>query len=540
MYFIVLQLLIFFSASTHTVNGLQADDFYIHDLPLLPEEFSSIRMHAGHLPVYSQHHGALFFWHFASKYIGDKLRTVIWLNGGPGCSSLIGAWMEIGPFRFQDENKIIENSGSWHMFANLLFVEQPVGTGFSYIDKDSFIHELNEMANHFLSFLDRYIEIFPDILQSDIYLAGESFAGQYIPYIAQMIITKRSKVKLCGLLIGLDRSCNEDGWIDPATMYDSYLPFAVANNLVAKKSVLYRNITDQVKKCRDAISKHLHVSQEACNFILSQITYDGAMNNHYPKKKNGRCVNVYDVRLDDTRPGCGMNWPPEVEYLAHYLRRQDVMSRIHVDNRRTQWSNCSDSVFKAFRANQSTPSIKLLPDLLRQIPIMLYSGEYDLICNHWGTEKMLDAMMWNNGTGFDLGKETSAPSESWVVDNERVGLIRSARNLTYILFYNSSHRVPYNYARRSRAMLHQFMKLNLSLYANQTTAKDTIDKINQARYYDYKLAGSIRFAVVLSIISLTILICLVVHKKRQIRIHVRLAGLMFCLYIIVIMSNNKY
>ena len=512
MYFIVLRLLIFFSASTDAVNGLQADDFYIDDLPLLSEEFSSIRMHAGHLPIYTQHHAALFFWHFASKYTGDKLRTVIWLNGGPGCSSLMGAWMGIGPFRFQNANKIIENNGSWHMFANLLFVEQPVGTGFSYIDKNSSIHELGEMADHFLSFLDRYIEIFPDILQSDIYLAGESFAGQYIPYIAQRIIEKRSAVKLSGLLIG-------NGWIDPATMYDSYLPFAVANNLVAKKSLLYRNITDQVKKCRDAISKHLHVSEEACNSILRQITYHGAMNNHYAKKKNGRCVNIYDVRLDDTWPGCGSNWPPEGEYLAHYLQRQDVMSRIHLDNRRTQWSKCSDSVYKAFKECQSTPSIKLLPDLLRQIPVMLYSGEYDLICNHCGTEKMLDAMTWNNGTGFDLANGTSAPSESWLVDNERVGLIRGARNLTYILFYNSSHRVPYNYARRSRAMLHQFIKLNLSLYANQTTTKNTIDKTNQARHDGYKRAGFIWLDVLLSIITPTILIYLVVYKKRQTRIH---------------------
>ncbi|CAF3298306.1 unnamed protein product [Rotaria sp. Silwood2] len=195
-------------------------------------------MHAGQLSLDPKHHETLFFWHFASKYTSDKPRTVIWFNGGPGCSSLIGAWTEIGPFRFQDENTIIENDGSWNMFANLLFVDQPVGTGFSYIDTDSRIHELNEMANHFLSFLGRYIEVFPELLQNDIYLAGESFAGQYIPYIAKEILTKRSNLKLRGLLMG-------NAYIDPMTMYESYLPFAVENNLV--KIILYSIMISAVK-----------------------------------------------------------------------------------------------------------------------------------------------------------------------------------------------------------------------------------------------------------------------------------------------------
>ncbi|CAF3726610.1 unnamed protein product [Rotaria sp. Silwood1] len=197
-------------------------------------------MHAGHLSVDPEHHGTLFFWHFASKHTSDKPRTVIWLNGGPGASSLVGAWTEIGPFRFQDENTIIENNGSWHLFVNLLFIDQPVGTGFSYIDNDSFIHELDEVVNHFVSFLDRYIEVFPELLQNDIYLAGESFAAQYIPYIAHEILAKRSNLKLRGLLIG-------NGWIDPVTIYELYLPFAVANNLVKINSVLYDIISSQVR-----------------------------------------------------------------------------------------------------------------------------------------------------------------------------------------------------------------------------------------------------------------------------------------------------
>ncbi|CAF0737408.1 unnamed protein product [Adineta steineri] len=258
----VTKLLIFFSIIAPLTFALQATDFYVQDLPLLPKGASSIRMHAGLLPVNPQHNGSLFFWHFEKKYPSDKLRTVIWLDGGPGCSSMAAAWTEIGPFRFQDENTIIENDGSWHLYTNLLFVDQPVGTGFSTIDTDSFIHELDEMANQFLSFLDQYMKIFPELLENDIYLAGISFAGQFIPYIAKAILEQRSTLKLRGLLIG-------NGWIDPVTMYKSYLPFAVANNLVVANSDLYNRINIEVKRCEHALFK------QATEAMIDGMTWNG-------------------------------------------------------------------------------------------------------------------------------------------------------------------------------------------------------------------------------------------------------------------------
>ena len=508
LYLVVAKLVILFLVFNKVVTGLQASDFYVHDLPLLPKEASDIRMHAGHLPINPEHHGALFFWHFAKKYTADRSRTVIWLNGGPGCSSLIGAWMEIGPFRFQNQNTMVENNGSWHLFTNLLFVDQPVGTGFSYIDKDSFIHELDEMANQFLSFLDRYVEIFPELLQDDIYLAGESFAGQHIPYVAQAILTKRSTLKLRGLLIG-------NGWIDPVSTYQSYLPFAVANNLVEEGSMLYNRINTTVKICQQTLHNTVHVFEPTCDRILNEITKNGAMNNHYAKNEQGRCVNMYDMRLDDTWPNCGTNWPPDLIYVTSYLHQQNVMSRIHVDGKKFGWTECTYSVFETFRARHSKPSIELLPDLLQRIPIVVYSGEYDLICNHWATENMIDAMTWNNGTGFDLGNGTLAPVEPWIVENESAGLVRTVRNLTYVIFYNASHMVPYNQARRSRAMLHQFIQLDLTSFISQTTKKNRIKTTSRTTRPTSQRASLVVLIVIITAVGLVGIIWFVVHKRQQ-------------------------
>ena len=72
-----------------------------------------------------------------------------------------GALMEIGPYRVRENGVLEYNEGSWDEFANLLFVDNPVGTGFSYVNTDSFIHELQEMADEFIIFLDKWFALFP-------------------------------------------------------------------------------------------------------------------------------------------------------------------------------------------------------------------------------------------------------------------------------------------------------------------------------------------------------------------------------------------
>jgi carboxypeptidase D len=79
-----------------------------------------------------------------------------------------GVLMEIGPYRLKDKEHLIYNEGSWDEFANLLFVDNPVGTGFSYVDTDSFLRELQEMADQFVIFLEKWFAIFPEYEHDDV------------------------------------------------------------------------------------------------------------------------------------------------------------------------------------------------------------------------------------------------------------------------------------------------------------------------------------------------------------------------------------
>lgn len=79
-----------------------------------------------------------------------------------------GALMEIGPYRLKDDAHLVYNEGSWDEFANLLFIDNPVGTGFSYVDTDSYVHELKDMADQLIIFLEKFFAMFPEHEDNDV------------------------------------------------------------------------------------------------------------------------------------------------------------------------------------------------------------------------------------------------------------------------------------------------------------------------------------------------------------------------------------
>lgn len=365
--------------------------------------------------------------------------------------------MEIGPYRVRDKGKLEYNNGSWDEFANLLFVDNPVGTGFSYVNTDSYLHELQEMADHFIIFLEKWFDIFPEYIHDDIYIAGESYAGQHIPYIAQAIIernkvTTKEKWNLEGLLIG-------NGWMSPTHQYQAYSKFVYNEGIIQGGTREAELVDKQLAVCLNILGKpgsEDMITINACEGILSVIL-------SVTKNSEG-CLNMYDVRLRDTYPACGMNWPPDLKTVTPYLRQSDVTDALHINkDKRTGWSECSGAVSSNFRALKSKPSVQMIPSLLESgLPILLFSGAKDLICNHVGTEDMISDLSWSNGTGFETSSGVYAPKREWVFENEVAGYYQEARNLTYVLIYNSSHMVPFDYARRTRDMLDRFMGVDIA------------------------------------------------------------------------------
>lgn len=282
----------------------------------------------------------------------------------------------------------------------------------------------------------------------------------HIPHIATAIKARNEKLEkegkskwpLKGLLIG-------NGWISPYDQSPSYFEFSKAAGLIKEGTEDYREIEALNSVCLAALedphSKEM-VNIGQCESVLHGITH--------LRSDEGKCVNTYDVRLEDSFPACGMNWPPDLVDITSYLRRQDVREALHVNPAKTAgWTECNSAVSSTFRASHSTPGVRLLPALLESdVNVLLFSGDQDLICNHLGTENLIHNMNWKGATGFETDPGVWAPRHDWSFEGEPAGLYQYARNLTYVLFYNASHMVPFDQPRQSRDMLDRFMGVDIA------------------------------------------------------------------------------
>jgi serine carboxypeptidase-like clade 2 len=122
----------------------------------------------------------------------SRAPLLLWLNGGPGCSSLgYGAMEELGPFRVKSDGRTLyRNPYAWNAAANVLFLESPAGVGFSYSNTTADYGRFgdNKTADDALQFLINWMERFPEYKGREFYLAGESYAGHYVPQLAHAIL----------------------------------------------------------------------------------------------------------------------------------------------------------------------------------------------------------------------------------------------------------------------------------------------------------------------------------------------------------------
>ncbi|MQL82927.1 hypothetical protein Taro_015394 [Colocasia esculenta] len=156
--------------------------------------------YAGYVTV-DQKAGRALFYYFAEapSSIASSAPLVLWLNGGPGCSSFgNGAMLELGPFRVEKDGKSLKrNIYSWNSVANVLFLESPAGVGFSYSNTttDYGLSGDRRTAEDSYTFLVNWLERFPQYKGRDFYIAGESYAGHYIPQLAYKILHNNKLIK---------------------------------------------------------------------------------------------------------------------------------------------------------------------------------------------------------------------------------------------------------------------------------------------------------------------------------------------------------
>lgn len=192
-------------------------EFVVNGKKLPDVHFDIGESYAGLLPISKdpKETKQLYFWFFPTQNPKGVDEITIWLNGGPGCSSLEGLLQENGPFLWQYGTFApVPNPYSWTNLTNMVWVEQPVGTGFSQGEVTA--KNEHDVAQQFLGFFKNFVHTFA-LQGKKVYITGESYAGMYIPYISHAM---------------LERNDTENFNLESIMMYDPL----ISSNLIQEES----------------------------------------------------------------------------------------------------------------------------------------------------------------------------------------------------------------------------------------------------------------------------------------------------------------
>lgn len=369
----------------------------------------------------------LFYWFFESRNNPKEDPVILWLNGGPGCSSLTGLFFELGPASIDKNLKVVHNPHSWNSNASVIFIDQPVNVGYSY-SGDS-VATTAAASKDIYALLTLFFEQFPQYATQDFHIAGESYAGHYIPEFASEILSHKDRnINLKSVLIG-------NGLTDALTQYEYYRPMACGQG--GQPSALSESqcqaMDDALPRCQSLIQT-CYDYQSAWACVPASIYCNNAMMG--PFQKTG--LNVYDMRVPckDPENMCytGMSW------VSQYLNQDHVMQELGVEVSSYESCNLDMNRDFLFHGDWMQPFHLRVPEILKEIPVLIYAGDADFICNWLGNQAWTEALEWPGQAEFQKAKREQIK----LPDGSNYGKIKSSGNFTFLQVYGAGHMVPYN------------------------------------------------------------------------------------------------
>ncbi|XP_074558556.1 serine carboxypeptidase-like 34 [Curcuma longa] len=420
------------------------------------------RQFAGYVTVNESHGRALFYWFFEAADNAAHKPLVLWLNGGPGCSSIgFGEAEELGPFLTQKGAPELRlNKQSWNKEANLLFVESPVGVGFSYTNTSSDLKNLGDKitAEDSYIFLVNWFKRFPQFKSQEFYIAGESYAGHYVPQLSEKIFdenklaSRENFINLKGFLIGnalLDDDTDQTGMIDYAWDH-AVISDRVYHDVKSSCNFSEETSTDA---CNAALGEYYAVYDIIDMYSLYAPIcvddYSTATSTKKPRFISGVAPKLSSRHSQWHRKPSGYD-PCVSSYTAVYFNRRDVQEALHANASGKipyKWTHCSDEFDEWMDSPASIlPIIRKLVD--GGIRVWVFSGDTDGRIPVTSTRYTLRK----------LGLKTVREWTPWY-DHQQVGgwTIVYDQGLTFVTVRGAGHQVPTFAPRQARQLLRSFL-----------------------------------------------------------------------------------
>ncbi|XP_047314648.1 serine carboxypeptidase-like 45 [Impatiens glandulifera] len=394
---------------------------------------------------------AIFYYFVEAEFDPSSKPLVIWLNGGPGCSSLgVGAFSENGPFR-PNGQVLVRNEYSWNREANMLYLETPVGVGFSYSTLSPYPTIDDDMtARDNLAFLNGWFKKFPQYRQRDLFITGESYAGHYIPQLAKLMIQFNEKEKvfnLKGIALG-------NPVLEFSTDFNSRAEYFWSHGLISDST--YRLFTSACNYSRYVSEYYRDSVSPICSKVMSQVG-----------RETSKFVDNYDVTLDvcisSVLKQSRIISPQQVDErvdvciedkTVNYLNRKDVQKALHARLVGVRsWTVCSD-VLDYQLLDVEIPTISIVGLLVKAgIRVLVYSGDQDSVIPLTGSRSLV------RGLAKKMGLNMTVPYRVWF-GGQQVGGWTEVYNdlLSFATIRGASHEAPFSQPERSLVLFKSFLE----------------------------------------------------------------------------------
>ncbi|EOD27293.1 hypothetical protein EMIHUDRAFT_73387 [Emiliania huxleyi CCMP1516] len=404
------------------------------------------RQFSGYLSV--GEHKKLHYWLVEAEARPESAPLVLWLNGGPGCSSLDGFIYEHGPFRTspEDPTKLIRFEHAWSKVANMLYLEAPAGThahAALHLKGSSveiarpcsdYRTDDDQTAADSASALQAFFEAFPRFRSASMFITGESYAGVYVPTLAEAVLALVDKGRwkgaaLEGIAVGNGCSGTE---VRAACDFGASEPSAPCSRLLdqmgeAVGHVNLYNVYGQCISSGGAVSNGAvgNSSADAVRLPSTQkIPYAGGgfLGGGSGKLFSGRTrLRGPDACIDSAAGSAYLNQPAVI--LAAHVVKQPI-----------PWSTCGNQIrYTSTRKNLPRDTY---PALVKRLRVLVYNGDWDACVPH------TDAEAWTAGMGY----AEAAPWHPWRYKNgtQVAGYATryAANNFTFATVKGGRHEVP--------------------------------------------------------------------------------------------------
>ncbi|KAJ9619817.1 hypothetical protein H2203_008088 [Taxawa tesnikishii (nom. ined.)] len=434
------------------------EKFVVNGSAIPDVDFDVGESYAGLLPISSAANETreLFFWFFPSSNPAANEEIAIWFNGGPGCSSLSGLLTENGPFTWEAGTLApVQNSYSWTNLTNMLWVEQPVGVGFSQ-GVPNITNEV-ELGLEFIGFYKSFVDAF-NLHGWKVYLTGESYAGYYVPYIADAFITANDLDYYNLKGIAINDPIIGDGTNQQETVIVPFVDYW--------ENLLFLN---------DTFLEQIHERNDFCNYTSYFDTYlqfpppgplpllpDPFASENYTCDmfdtvyaavlEVNPCFNIYHITETCPHPWSVLGAVNTGDYVPPgevvYFNRSDVQAAINAPP--TNWQQCTRrNVFGGANNNRSASDTSVGPaqnGVLQRVieytnNTIIGSGNLDMLLNTNGTLLAIQNMTWNGLQGLQTypGNEVQRGS---LAGAGVLGYWGTERGLTFYQVQLAGHELP--------------------------------------------------------------------------------------------------